>query len=253
MSEGYLSFASVYHALNRDFPYEQVAVHYDAIIKKFGAPGDILLDLGCGSGRLTFLLEQMGYDTVGVDASEEMLSYALEQKMESGSDTLFLCQRMEELDMFGTMDITVSLLDCINHLKDREAVKKTLARVHLFGAPNGLFIFDCNTLYKHQKLLAGQTFVYDTEDFYCVWQNTLLDEQTVQMDLDMFFSLEEEGLYERECESFCEVAYAREEMEEMLKNAGFELLAVYDGFTFEPPAEQSERLLFVARIKKEGN
>ncbi len=252
MSDGYQGFAAVYHECNRDFPYAQVADHYDALIKKFGAPGNILLDIGCGCGELTFLLEQKGYDTVGIDASEEMLSYALEQKMLTGSDSLFLCQKMESLDMFGTMDVTVSLLDCINHLEDETALRRAFEKVHLFGAPGGLFIFDCNTLYKHQKVLAGQNFVYDTEDFYCVWQNTLLDEKTVQMDFDMFFACEEEGIYERMSESFCEVAYPREYLEEMLRDVGFTVLAVYDGFTFDEPKENAERLVFVARINKEG-
>lgn len=252
MSDGYGSFAAVYDELNRDFPYGEVADYYDALIKKYTAPGNILLDLGCGSGRLSFLMEQKGYDVVGIDASEEMLSMALEGKMESGSDALFLCQRMEELDMFGTMDVTVSCLDCINHLENIAAVKQTFEKVHLFGAPDGLFIFDCNTVYKHQKVLAGETFVYDTEDVYCVWQNTLLDGNVVQMDLDMFFALEEEGIYERMCESFCEKAYEKEEIESLLKETGFELLGIFDGFTFDAPKADSQRLVFAARIKKEG-
>ncbi len=251
MNNGYGEFAYFYDELNRDFPYEEVADHYDALIKKFGAPGDILLDLGCGTGTLSFLLEEKGYDVVGVDASEEMLSAALEKKMDSGSDALFLCQRMEELDMFGTMDITVSCLDCINHLPDLSTVKAAFEKVHLFAHPQGLFIFDCNTVYKHRNVLAGQTFVYETDEVYCVWQNTLAKDDTVQIDLDIFAASEDEdGIYERYGESFTERAYEQKVIEKLLAECGFELLAVYDGFTFDAPKADSQRLMFVARNVK---
>lgn len=250
MNNGYGEFAYVYDELNRDFPYGEVADCYDALIRKFGAPGEILLDIGCGTGTLAFLMEQKGYDVVGIDASEEMLSYALEKKMESGSDALFLCQRMEELDMFGTMDVTISCLDCINHLSGPDAVKTAFEKVHLFSHPDGLFLFDCNTVHKHRNVLAGQTFVYETEDVYCVWQNTLAEQDVIQIDLDIFAATDEESIYERYGESFAERAYEREVIEGWLAESGFELLAVYDGFSSEQPKEDSERLLFVARAIK---
>lgn len=252
MSNGYGAFAAVYDALNRDFPYSKVADFYDALIHRYGAPGNILLDLGCGSGSLTFLMEQKGYDVVGIDASDEMLSLALEKKMELQSDALFLHQRMEELDMFGTMDVTVSCLDCINHLEDEAAVRKAFERVHLFGAPDSLFLFDCNTVYKHREVLADKTFVYDTGEVYCVWQNTPLEHDAVQMDLDMFCLTEEEGIYERMSDSFCERAYEKEKMVQLLTETGFAVLDIFDGFSFAAPKQQSQRYVFAARIKKEG-
>lgn len=252
MSNGYGAFAAVYDELNRDFPYQEVADFYDALIRRYGAPGNILLDIGCGSGSLTFLMEQKGYDVVGIDASDEMLSLALEKKMELQSDALFLHQRMEELDMFGTMDITVSCLDCINHLENEAAVRKAFERVHLFGAPDSLFLFDCNTVYKHKDVLADRTFVYDMEEVYCVWQNTPLADNAVQMDLDLFCQTEEDGIYERLTDSFCERAYEKEKMVQLLEQTGFELLNIFDGFTFEQPKAQSQRYVFAARIKKEG-
>lgn len=252
MNRGYGSFADCYDRLNRDFPYAQVADRYDAIIKRFGAPGDILLDIGCGTGTLSFLMEQKGYDVVGIDLSDAMLSHAFQKKMESASNALFLRQDMTRLDMFGTMDVTISCLDCINHLPDFAAVQKTFERVHLFGAPDSLFIFDCNTVYKHQHVLGGQTFVYDMEDVYCVWQNALQEQNTVQIDLDLFLEDEEEkGVFFRMSESFCERAYEQKQIEDLLQQTGFLLLGVYDGFSENAPHEKSERLLFAARVIKD--
>lgn len=55
---------------------------------------NLVVDLGCGTGTLTELLYQKGYDCIGVDNSEEMLGIAMEKKVESGSEILYLHQDM---------------------------------------------------------------------------------------------------------------------------------------------------------------
>ncbi len=243
---GYGCFSYAYDALNSSFPYEETAVYFDSLIKRFGAPGKLLLDLGCGTGTMTFLMEKMGYDVTGVDVSEDMLSVAMEKKIALGSNALFLCQPMEELDMFGTMDVTLSSLDSLNHLPDFAAWKRVFEKVALFSHPDGLFLFDCNTVYKHEHTLANETFVYDLEDIYCVWQNTLLPDAKVQIDLDLF-SLDEDGRYFRESESFCEQAYPISAIKALLKETGFTLLGMFDGYTLAPPRGESERVVVAAR------
>ena len=90
---------------------------------------------------------------------QEMLSEALDKKYESGSEIQYLCQDMTELDMYGTIDVTVSVLDSINHLADVESIRKTFERVSLFAFPDGLFIFDMNTVYKHREILGNNSYV----------------------------------------------------------------------------------------------
>lgn len=244
---GYSSFAYYYDRLTQNISYKQRAEYFDALVKMHGGKKNILLDLACGTGSLSEEFSRMGYDVIAVDGSEEMLNEALDKKFDSGLNIQYLCQDMTELDMFGTIDVTVCALDSLNHLPDLEAVKKTVERVSLFCEPQGLFLFDINTPYKHRNVLGNNTFVYDLEDVYCIWQNTYCEEDNrVDMSLDFFERLEN-GDYKRYGEDFSEIAFGCDVMEKILEDSGFDIVGKYDYDTFEPAKENSEKIVYAAK------
>ena len=157
----YGQFAEVYDLLTSDIDYKARAQGFDRLILAHGGFHGILLDLGCGTGTLTEELAALGYDAIGVDNSPDMLWKAQEKKMASGRDITYICQEMTELDLYGTIDAVVSALDSLNHLTDYGDFCAAIARAALFLHPDGVFVFDLNTPYKHQKILANNTFVYD--------------------------------------------------------------------------------------------
>lgn len=246
---GYHSFSYFYDKLTSNISYKERAEYFDKLIKKHNGNKNLLLDLACGTGSLSEEFSRMGYDVIGVDASEEMLNEALDKKFDSGLNIQYLCQDMTKLDMFGTIDVTICALDSINHLKNAEEVQTTFGKVSLFCEPNGLFIFDVNMPYKHQNVLADNTFVYDMDDVFCVWQNSFNTESKdyrVDISLDIFGKTEN-GLFERYYDELSEIAFEREVIEKMLVSAGFSVEAVYDFDTVNPPMDNSEKLVFVAR------
>lgn len=246
---GYHSFSYFYDKLTSNISYKERAEYFDKLIKKHNGNKNLLLDLACGTGSLSEEFSRMGYDVIGVDASEEMLNEALDKKFDSGRNIQYLCQDMTKLDMFGTIDVTICALDSINHLKNAEEVQTTFGKVSLFCEPNGLFIFDVNMPYKHQNVLADNTFVYDMDDVFCVWQNSFNTESKdyrVDISLDIFGKTEN-GLFERYYDELSEIAFEREVIEKMLVSAGFSVEAVYDFDTVNPPMDNSEKLVFVAR------
>lgn len=246
---GYHSFSYFYDKLTSNISYKERAEYFDKLIKKHNGNKNLLLDLACGTGSLSEEFSRMGYDVIGVDASEEMLNEALDKKFDSGFNIQYLCQDMTKLDMFGTIDVTICALDSINHLKNAEEVQTTFGKVSLFCEPNGLFIFDVNMPYKHQNVLADNTFVYDMDDVFCVWQNSFNTESKdyrVDISLDIFGKTEN-GLFERFYDELSEIAFEREVIEKMLVSAGFSVEAVYDFDTVNPPMDNSEKLVFVAR------
>ncbi|MGI5958683.1 MAG: class I SAM-dependent DNA methyltransferase [Massiliimalia sp.] len=247
MSTNYENFAASYDELTRNVDYEARGEYFHRILRQYGKDHGILLDLACGTGTLSEYFAAQGYDVIGVDSSEEMLNLALEKKMESQSNVMYLCQQMQQLDLFGTVDIVICALDSLNHLADLEEVAQTLDRVSLFLNENGLVVFDVNTIYKHEQVLGNHTFVYDCPDVYCVWQNTLQDNHVVQIDLDLFEYDEENDCYYRSEEHFCERAYSHEELCSVLEQTGFELLAVYGDDSFDPPEETTQRAVYVLR------
>ncbi len=250
---GYSAFARYYDDLTANIDYGKRGRYFDEIIKKFKqTEGTILLDLACGTGSISEVMAELGYDVIGVDNSDEMLGTALDKKFDSGHNIQYLCQDMRKLDMFGTIDIAICALDSINHLSSLSDVKKVFENVAFFSELNGLFIFDVNTTYKHRHILANNTFTYETDNVYCIWENTLVPEtDEVKIDLE-FFEREENGLYSRSSESFSEKAYSEEDIERLLKESGFELLGKYGDDSFSAPVEDTQRIVYAARCIRNG-
>lgn len=250
---GYSVFARYYDELTANIDYVRRGEYFHEIIKRFKATKEnILLDLACGTGSISEVMARLGYDVIGVDNSDEMLGMAIEKKFDSGLNIQYLCQDMRKLDMFGTVDVIICALDSINHLANLNDVRKVFEGAAFFCEMNGLFIFDVNTLYKHREILANNTFTYETDNVYCIWENTLNAEtDEVRMNLE-FFEREENGLYSRSSESFSEKAYSEETIEKLLEESGFKVLAKYGDDTFEPPTETSQRIIYAARCIKNG-
>lgn len=241
-------FSEFYDALTANVSYDTVSQVLSSLLTRYGKSRGLLLDLACGTGSVSVRLAEKGYEVIGVDLSPEMLSEAQNKAYSAGQNILFLCQDMTALDLYGTVDAAVCTLDGLCHLPDEESVFAALQKVSLFMNPGGVFLFDVNSVYKHRAVLGNNTFVYDTDDVYCVWQNTLLsDGVTVQMDLDFFEPVSDAGDYVRQSERFTERAYPRETLEAMLKKAGFTVLDVFDGYSEKPAHDTSERLLFAVR------
>jgi SAM-dependent methyltransferase len=250
---GYSAFARYYDELTANIDYKRRGEYFHGIIQRFKTTKEnILLDLACGTGSISEVMSGFGYDVIGVDNSDEMLGIALDKKFVSGADIQYLCQDMRKLDMFGTVDITLCALDSINHLDSFDDVRKVFEGIAFFSEQEGLFIFDVNTPYKHKEILANNTFTYETEHVYCVWENTL-DPDTLEVKMELqFFELEENGLYSRSTDGFSEKAYSEESIERLLAECGFELLGKYGDDTLEPPKTNSQRIVYVARCIRSG-
>ncbi len=228
--------------------YERISHKICSLLHKNGVDRGLLLDLGCGTGTLSFLLEQKGFDIIGVDASEDMLSVANEKKYEDDSSALFLCQKAEELDLFGTIQCAVSTLDTFNHIDSIEKIEKAISLVSLFMDMNGIFIFDMNTPYKHENVLGNNTFVYDMDEVYCVWQNSYDENaEKTDIDLDFFIKNEDDECFERYSESFSEYVYDINEIISIIKKCGFTLLATADDYSDKPVSDTTERITFICK------
>lgn len=240
----YSSLAEVYDKLTENVEYRKRTEYIQSLLLKNGAEGGVLLDLACGTGTLSRELAGFGYDMILCDLSAEMLSFARERL----PDALILCQSMTELDLYGTINHAVCSLDSINHLLKPCDVKAAFASVSLFMEKGGVFVFDVNTPYKHEKVLASNSFVSEKDGIFCVWQNSYKRKsRTTDINIDIFIQQEEKYLRLRE--SFSERAYSLEDISKWLCEAGFEVTGIYDDMTENAPSETSERVYFTA-VKK---
>lgn len=246
---GYGDFAAFYDILNADARYDERGEYLWSIFERFKNPPKSCLDLACGTGVLTECFAKKGCEMIGVDGSYDMLEIARERLCGSFPDTLLLCQDMTELDLYGTVKGGICTLDSINHLCEAEEVSRLFSRLKFFIEPGGLFVFDVNTPYKHKEVLGDNCFVVESEGIYCGWQN-FLDKDTLRVDIALDIFAERGGHYERYSEEFSERAYTKEQLCGIVEQNGFTVEAIYGDMTFEPPAFDEQRYIFV--IKRKG-
>lgn len=280
--EAYTDFAEVYDELMDDTPYEAWCKFLMGVFRRYGvdelsgrrnceeSDSDVrnengeksreqternlaqerntVLDLGCGTGTLTELLARKGYDMIGVDNAEEMLRIAMEKRERSGLDILYLLQDMRELDLYGTVGAVVSVCDSLNYLLAEEDMVQTFKRVNNYLYPQGIFIFDFNTVYKYAEVIGDATIAENREDCSFIWENYYHeDERLNEYDLTVFVEEGQEGLFRRFTETHFQRGYTLSEMRAFVEKAGMEVALVLDADTHEPPRECSERIYVVAR------
>jgi ubiquinone/menaquinone biosynthesis C-methylase UbiE len=245
--EAYTGFAEVYDLFMDNIPYEEWTDYVKELLAEEGIREGIVLDLGCGTGSVTELLAKAGYDMIGIDNSEEMLDIAMEKRAESGLDILYLLQDMREFELYGTVHGVVSICDSMNYILEEEDLLCVFKLVHNYLDNEGIFIFDMNTPYKYREILADNTFAEDREESSFIWENFYDEEEEInQYDLSLFVR-EEDGRYGKYEETHLQRSYEQQTVEALIQESGLELLHVYDAFTKEAPAEDSERIYYVCR------
>lgn len=270
--EAYTDFASVYDTFMDETPYEEWAEFLHSLIKEYGvsqaakdkdkeeketvtkesemldSEKNLVLDLGCGTGTLTELLAQKGYDMIGVDFSQEMLNIAMAKKEKTGSDILYLCQDMRELDLYSTVGTVVSACDSVNYLLEDEEVIETFRLVNNYLYPGGVFIFDFNTVYKYEQVIGDTTIAENREDCSFIWDNFYHEEEHInEYDLTIFVKEGKEELFRKFAETHYQRGYTLEEMKSFVEQAGMQFIQAIDADTHKAPTKESERIYILAR------
>lgn len=240
----YNEFAYFYDEFNDDADYDALFVAVTARLRENGVDSGILVDLGCGTGDLTLMLSQAGYDVIGVDQSEEMLAVLREKAAELEiSDLLLLRQDLLELDLFGTIRAAVATFDTFNHIGPLPRLEQAIARAALFMEKDGVLVFDMNTPYKHTHILSNNTFTLEAEDAVCVWENRLEPEdQRTRISIRITYSDSGEACDEE----FYEYWYTLDQIKAICRAHGLEIVDVRDGESFGDCTETSQRWLITA-------
>ena len=245
--EAYGKFAQVYDLFMDNIDYESWAAYVEKHLKARGIEDGLVLELGCGTGTMTGLLAQKGYDMIGVDNSEEMLAEAMKKKMETGQDILYLLQDMQEFELYGTVRAVVSICDCMNYILEEEDLLEVFCLANNYLDPGGIFVFDMNTPYKYREVIGNTTIAENREEGSFIWENCFDEESQVNEYALTLFIKEEDDLYRKHEEFHYQKAYEPERVKELLEEAGLKVEAIYDAFTREPVREDSERIYFIAR------
>ena len=271
----YTGFAEVYDMFMDNVPYDKWAKYLQKLLKENGAKEGIVCELGCGTGKMTRRLRDMGYDMIGIDISQDMLQIAMEQetilkkagtqnadinKVESkhtksdkkkNYEILYLNQDMREFELYGTVAAVVSVCDSMNYITEKEDLLQTFKLVRNYLDPGGVFIFDMNTPYYYKKKLGEQTICENRDEGSFIWEN-YYDPDTKINEFDMTIYIRRNTndaaheLYERFEETHFQRAYSISEVKALLKKAGLKDIKVYKAFTKDIPDSVTERVYFVS-------
>lgn len=257
--EAYTDFAYVYDTFMDETPYEEWCRFLLDMIEKYGiskpersedllqSEKNLVLDLGCGTGTLTEMLADAGYDMIGVDSSADMLELAMEKRERSGHEILYLQQDMRELALYSTIGTVISVCDSLNYLMAEKDLETVFRLVENYLFPGGIFIFDFNTVYKYAEVIGDTTIAENREECSFIWENYYHEEEQINEYEVTVFVREREDRYRKFAETHYQRGYSVEQMERLVKGAGLDVVLVLDADTHEPVTAESERVYVVAR------
>ena len=242
--ESYMEFASLYDMLTGDVEYEKRAYYIEQLIEKFmSKKPELIADIGCGTGTMCDILQKRGYDMIGIDSSEAMLNIAREKN----NKILYLLQDMTSFELYGTVDVILSLLDTVNYLTEDGELYNFLLLAKNYLNPSGLLIFDINSPYKFKNILSNNIYNFENDDVFYSWENDF-DGRICEFYLN-FFVKDDNDKYTRITEQHFERCYEIEEIKTLVEKAGLTLLGVFGDLSQKTYKNDDERIFFV--IKKD--
>lgn len=245
MAVQYADFARLYDILMADVDYDKWAEYICMLIGESAPGAKKIADCACGTGKITIRLKKAGFDVTGLDISREMLEVASENAREAGVMIPFVCMDMQKLVLHRPHDVIVAACDGANYLTSVKSLESFFASAYDSLKSGGLLCFDISSRYKLEKVLGCNTFAEDEGSCAYIWKNMYdIKSKLIEMNLS-FFEKNDKG-YTRFCERHIQRAHSVAETENALKRAGFVNIAVYEAFTKNAPAEDTERLQFTA-------
>lgn len=244
----YETFSEVYDEFMDNLPYDEWVEYMDMLLKEQGVkPGSLLMELGCGTGKVTEMFYDRGYKMVGLDLSADMLGIAMDKGRSKDGEILYLLQDMTEMELYGTFDAFYSIGDSMNYILEPESLTRVFSLVNNYLELGGVFIFDLKTQYLFEEIMADNTFADDREEISFIWDNYYYEEEKINEYGVNIFLRGEDGRYDKFMETHYQKAYSVDEIKEMIEASGLTFVAVYDAFTKDAPKEDSERLYYIAK------
>lgn len=245
----YERFARVYDELMNDVDYPSWVRIVKEACKTYAPNSKTFLDVGCGTGTLSILLKQAGFDVTGVDLSDDMLMIANAKVMEKNLSIPFYQQDMRQLEGFTTFDAIGIFCDSLNYLQSEEDVKQTFQTVYEHLETDGLFIFDVHSIFKMEEIFKDQTFTLNEEEISYIW-NCYEGEHpySVEHDLSFFVLDSTTNQYDRFDEFHTQRTFPIDQYKNWLDEANFKVLDVLGDFEQEI-APDAHRLIFICQKK----
>jgi ubiquinone/menaquinone biosynthesis C-methylase UbiE len=249
----YASLAPYYDRFTSHHKYESWTANLEEIAIAHGLTGKRLLDVACGTGKSFIPFSKRGYEVTACDLSTEMLAEARAKAPQARLKQA----DMRELEVLGTFDLVTCLDDSLNYLLEVEELKAALAGLARNLAPQGVCLFDLNTLPAYRSGFAVDE-ASEVDGVFFIWRGEA-DENfapgsIAQASIEVFEPVSG-SLYKRSTSRHRQRHYPPELVCELLSEIGLHCVATYaqlpDG-SLEPGDERepTHKTVFVARHRE---
>lgn len=239
----YNRFSDYYDALTFDIDYEKYANNIFNILKSKQIEKANILEIGCGTGNLTYQLASKDYQITAFDNSVEMLNIAFPKLIDFDNVNLIMADMYKFSYKDYQFDAIITLLDVVNYILEEDELKKLFKDIYSGLKEGGCFIFDLNSKDKLLNVLANNTYVYERDNIFYTWENT---QEGDLIEFNLNFFIEEDGKYERFQEIQVERYYPIESIISILEEVGFKAITYIDEDTASEYTEKTQRILFQA-------
>lgn len=245
----YTAFAEVYDEFMSNIPYNEWAdLIAGRLVKE--QKGERILELGCGTGTFTFLMEEKGYQITGIDCSKDMVDVARAKARKNRNKSRFLLQDMRMLELNEKFDCVISICDSMNYMQDLCDLDAVFSSVAKVLDDEGLFLFDMKTEAFFEEL-GENVFTDETEKGDYIWKNFYDKENR-----DNFYELsiyvhKKNNLYTKYMEEHLQHVFTRSEVVELARENGFEVIDVVGMDLVSPADYEAERVYYIFKKKEE--
>jgi len=247
-------------------PYDIIATIYDHWQKSFDRPyyeivSNLLkkelraskvkpgafLDIACGTGDIALFMARRGWRVTGVDSSAGMLEKAARKIKDANADIKLVHERMENLQLDSTYQMAGSFYDCVNHITSKHALRKAFKRIRKHLDADSLFFFDTNTLSCYRNLWDA-TFVGHEDAYTLILENSFEEAARNAQSKITIFQREKGSSYSKNSVKVVERWYTTDELETILKQAGFEIVRRDPLYLFKIQEDDPYKQWWVCRV-----
>ena len=243
----YTVFAEFYDSMMTAVPYDDWVVYLEMLItEKLEVRPRQILDLACGTGNMTIRLAKKGYQIFGIDGSPKMITVAEKKARRAGVKINFSPGDFCSFQVAKPVDLVICLYDSLNYLLKVEDLEQAFYQVYQALKTGGYFVFDLNTIQRLRNIKDGKRF-FEGEGYYCFWTDKV-DLEIPLWNIQLTFFVEQaNGYLKRSDEFHVERAYPLASIQRLLEGVGFQVIGLYDAFSFSPGSDYSERVYFVVQ------
>ncbi|HET6528959.1 MAG TPA: class I SAM-dependent methyltransferase [Balneolaceae bacterium] len=246
----YSKLAEIYDALMHDVNYELWADFIDALILEHHPDPHSLLEMACGTGTLSLLLDELGYyEVTGGDKSPEMIEKARKKNEAMHCNVDFQVMDFLDINFTRKFDVVVSVFDSINYLLSPQKVLAFLKQTKKVLKPGSLLIFDFTTPknsvqaveYLHnEEGYTGDNHRFFRKSTYNAAEQMHQNEFRIEKLAD-----DQETVIKRFREVHHQKIYTLRQMLDIIDQTTYKVCAKYSGFDFDEADENSLRITMV--------